>query len=344
VDIDVIPERGPGATVDGSPLLEVDDLRVEFRTRDAVVHAVNGLSYAVRRGETFAILGESGSGKSVAAQAVMGILDTPPAFVTGGSIRFAGTDLLTLPENRRRRLRGERMAMVFQDALTALNPTFTVGWQIAEALRIHRGTSRAESRRRAVELLDRVHLPGAADRLNDYPHEFSGGMRQRVMIAMSIALDPDLLIADEPTTALDVTVQAQILELLAELQADNDMGLILITHDLGVVADVADRIAVMYAGRVVETAPARELFERPAHPYTEGLMASIPRVSRRVDRLRPIQGAPPNLARIPPGCPFHPRCGYRRPVCRADDPPLYPVEPGRGSACHFFEEVLGGHR
>ncbi|MCM4083854.1 ABC transporter ATP-binding protein [Paractinoplanes hotanensis] len=326
----------------GEPLLEVEDLSVEFRTRDGVVRAVNSVSYTVLPGETFAVLGESGSGKSVSAQAIMGILDTPPAHVTGGAIRFAGQDLLTVGEQQRRRLRGDRIAMVFQDALTALNPVFTVGWQIAEMLRIHRGCSRAEARRQAAELLDRVRIPAAADRLGDYPHEFSGGMRQRVMIAMALALEPELLIADEPTTALDVTVQAQILELLAELQADNGMALVLITHDLGVVAEVADRIAVMYAGRVVETADASRLFRAPAHPYTEGLLASVPRVSARAGRLEPIGGAPPNLARIPPGCPFHPRCRHRRPVCRVDDPPLYRVESGRRSACHFFEEVLDG--
>jgi oligopeptide/dipeptide ABC transporter ATP-binding protein len=270
----------------------------------------------------------------------MGILDTPPAHVTGGRIRFAGADLLGMPDEERRRLRGERIAMVFQDALTALNPTFTVGWQIAEMFRIHRGTSRDTARRRAVELLDRVHIPAAANRLSDYPHQFSGGMRQRVMIAMALALDPDILIADEPTTALDVTVQAQILELLAELQADTGMALILITHDLGVVAEVADRASVMYAGRIVETAATQELFTNPAHPYTEGLLASVPRVVSRADRLEPIGGAPPNLARIPAGCPFHPRCGYRRPVCRSDEPPLYPIGSSRGSACHFYEEVL----
>nr|WP_245871399.1 ABC transporter ATP-binding protein [Asanoa hainanensis] len=339
VDIEVASETPVGP---GRPLLEIEDLHVEFRTRDGVVKAVNGVSYNVRRGETFAVLGESGSGKSVSAQAVMGILDTPPAHVTRGRILFAGEDLLAMPEDHRRRLRGERLSMVFQDALTALNPTFTVGWQIAEMLRIRRGLSRADGRRRAVELLDRVRIPGAVERVTDYPHEFSGGMRQRAMIAMALALDPDLLIADEPTTALDVTVQAQILELLAELQEENGMALVLITHDLGVVAEVADRIAVMYAGRVVETAAAHEIYQAPAHPYTEGLLASVPRVARRRDRLDAIGGAPPNLARIPAGCPFHPRCGYERPLCRHDEPPLYPVGDGRGSACHFFEEVLDG--
>ncbi|GIF01228.1 ABC transporter ATP-binding protein [Paractinoplanes rishiriensis] len=335
LDFELRPPQAPAG-----PLLAVEDLHVEFRTRDGVVNAVNGVSWEVHAGETFALLGESGSGKSVSAQAVMGILDTPPAYVTRGAVKFAGEDVLAMPEQRRRRLRGQRIAMVFQDALTALNPTFTVGWQIAEMLRIHRGSTRSEARRRAVELLDRVHIPAAADRLSDYPHEFSGGMRQRVMIAMALALDPAVLIADEPTTALDVTVQAQILELLADLQAEQQMALVLITHDLGVVAEVADRIAVMYAGRIVETAPAARLFRQPAHPYTEGLLASVPRVSSQGGPLEPIGGAPPNLARIPPGCAFHPRCGYRRPVCRAEEPPLYRVGPDRGSACHFYQEVL----
>lgn len=344
MDVDVTGERPPAGAPGGGPILAVEGLQVEFRTRDEVVHAVNGVSFAVRRGETFALLGESGSGKSVTAQAVLGILDSPPAYVTGGTIRFDGADLLGMPADRRRRLRGERIAMVFQDALTALNPVFTVGWQIAEMLRIHRGCGRAEANRQAVDLLDRVHIPSAADRVSDYPHEFSGGMRQRVMIAMALALEPDVLIADEPTTALDVTVQAQILELLAELQADSGMALVLITHDLGVVAEVAHRIAVMYAGRIVETAPAGRLFRSPAHPYTEGLLASVPRVASRAGQLAAIPGAPPNLARIPPGCPFHPRCARRRTVCRTEEPPLYPVAADRHSACHFFQEVLDAHR
>ncbi len=330
------PELGDGH------LLEVEDLAVEFRTRHGVVKAVNGISYHLDQGETLAILGESGSGKSVSAQAVMGIIDSPPGFVTGGAVRFRGTDLLKLSDEERRRIRGERIAMVFQDALTALNPVFSVGFQIAEMFRVHRGSSRDEARRRAVELLDRVRIPSAAERIGDFPHQFSGGMRQRVMIAMALALDPDVLIADEPTTALDVTVQAQVMELLADLQAETGMGLILITHDLGVVADVADRVAVMYAGKVVETGPIRELYGRPAHPYTEGLMASIPRVDQKGEDLTPIGGAPPNLLRIPSGCPFHPRCRYRREVCAREEPPLYQVDGRRHSACHFYEEVLGG--
>jgi oligopeptide transport system ATP-binding protein len=326
------------------PLLEVDDLHVEFRMRDSVVHAVNGVSYALRAGETLAILGESGSGKSVSAQAIMGILDSPPAFVTRGEIRFRGSDLLAMPEGEHRKIRGRRVAMIFQDALSALNPVFSVGDQIGEMFRVHQGTSRGKAKAKAVELMERVRIPSAAERVNDYPHQFSGGMRQRVMIAMALALDPDILIADEPTTALDVTVQAQIMNLLAELQAELDMGLILITHDLGVVADVADRAAVMYAGRIVETADVADLYKVPAHPYTEGLLSSIPRVDLKGQKLSTISGQPPNLAHIPPGCPFHPRCSRRRDVCTHDVPPLYEVDLGRGSACHFWEEVLDDHR
>jgi oligopeptide/dipeptide ABC transporter ATP-binding protein len=326
----------------GGHLLEVEDLAVEFRTRHGVVKAVNGITYHLDQGETLAILGESGSGKSVSAQAVMGIIDSPPGFVTGGAVRFGGDDLLRVGEEQRRQLRGERIAMVFQDALTALNPVFSVGFQIAEMYRVHRGSSRDAARKRAVDLLERVGIPSASERIGDFPHQFSGGMRQRVMIAMALALDPDVLIADEPTTALDVTVQAQVMELLADLQAETGMGLILITHDLGVVADVADRVAVMYAGKIVETGPIRELYGRPAHPYTEGLMASIPRVDQKGEDLTPIGGAPPNLLRIPSGCPFHPRCRYRREVCTREEPPLYPVDGRRHSACHFYEEVLDG--
>jgi oligopeptide transport system ATP-binding protein len=322
-------------------MLEVADLHVEFRTRDGVVHAVNGVSYRVDRGEALAILGESGSGKSVSAQAVMGLIDSPPGFVTAGEVRYRGEDLLALPEARRRAVRGRRIAMIFQDALSALNPVFSVGDQIAEMYRVHEGLSRADARDRAVQMMDRVHIPSAAARYGDYPHQFSGGMRQRVMIAMALALGPEVLIADEPTTALDVTVQAQIMELLAELRRERDMALILITHDLGVVADVADRIAVMYAGRVVESGTVRELYKRPAHPYTEGLLRSVPRVDQKGRDLTPIGGSPPNLLRIPSGCPFHPRCPYARELCSAEVPPLREVDPGHRSACHFAEEVRG---
>ncbi|WP_153813260.1 ABC transporter ATP-binding protein [Streptomyces sp. SUK 48] len=323
-------------------LLEVRDLHVEFRTRDGIARAVNGVSYAVDEGETLAVLGESGSGKSVTAQAVMGILDMPPGRITGGEILFQGRDLLRMKEEERRELRGARMAMIFQDALSALNPVLSVGDQLGELFVVHRGMSRKAARAEAVELMERVRIPGAAQRVRDYPHQFSGGMRQRIMIAMALALEPALVIADEPTTALDVTVQAQVMDLLAELQREYRMGLVLITHDLGVVADVADRIAVMYAGRIVESAPVHDIYKAPAHPYTRGLLDSIPRLDLKGQALYAIKGLPPNLTRVPPGCSFHPRCPMARDVCRAEVPPLYEVSEVRGSACHFWRECLDG--
>ncbi|ARH93013.1 MULTISPECIES: ABC transporter ATP-binding protein [Streptomyces] len=338
--------NGAPTAGDGAPaaLLDVRDLRVEFRTRDGIAKAVNGVSCRVAPGQTLAVLGESGSGKSVTAQAVMGILDSPPGYVTGGEIVFQGRDLLTLRKEERRRVRGARMAMIFQDALSALNPVLSVGAQLGEMFQVHEGMSRKAARGRAVELMERVGIPAARARVGDYPHQFSGGMRQRIMIAMALALGPDLIIADEPTTALDVTVQAQVMDLLAELQRELTMGLILITHDLGVVADVADTIAVMYAGRIVETAPVHQLYRAPAHPYTRGLLDSIPRLDRKGQRLYAIKGLPPNLTAIPPGCPFNPRCPLAQDVCRSELPPLYEVGPGRSSACHFWKETLDGAR
>ncbi|MGW4458096.1 ABC transporter ATP-binding protein [Streptomyces albidoflavus] len=325
-------------------LLDVRDLQVEFHTREGVAKAVNGVSYSVDAGETLAVLGESGSGKSVTAQAIMGILDTPPGHITGGQIIFEGRDLLTLKEDRRRKVRGAEMAMIFQDALSSLNPVLTVGEQLGEMFTVHRGMSRKDAKARAVELMDRVRIPAAPERVDQYPHQFSGGMRQRIMIAMAMALEPKLIIADEPTTALDVTVQAQVMELLAELQREYNMGLILITHDLGVVADVADKIAVMYAGRIVETAPVHDIYRAPAHPYTRGLLDSIPRLDQKGRELYAIKGLPPNLLAIPPGCAFHPRCPLAQPVCTTDEPPLYEVDPRRRSACHFWKETLDGAR
>ncbi|MBQ1160171.1 ABC transporter ATP-binding protein [Streptomyces sp. A73] len=321
-------------------LLEVRDLHVEFHTRDGVAQAVNGVSYSVEAGESLAVLGESGSGKSVTAQAVMGILDMPPGRITGGRILFQGRDLLELPEEERRKIRGSKMAMIFQDALSSLNPVLTVGYQLAEMFRVHQGLGRREARARAVELMERVRIPAARQRVGDFPHQFSGGMRQRIMIAMALALEPDLIIADEPTTALDVTVQAQVMELLADLQREFNMGLILITHDLGVVADVADKIAVMYAGRIVETAPVKELYRAPAHPYTKGLLDSIPRLDQKGQELNVIRGMPPSLLEIPPGCAYNPRCPMARAVCRTDEPPLYEVSDERRSACHFWKEMF----
>ncbi|MFF4492937.1 ABC transporter ATP-binding protein [Streptomyces sp. NPDC001546] len=321
-------------------LLEVRDLHVEFSTRDGIARAVNGVSYAVDEGETLAVLGESGSGKSVTAQAVMGILDTPPGRIAGGEILFKGKDLLKTKEDERRRIRGADMAMIFQDALSSLNPVLSVGAQLGEMYEVHRGMSRKDARARAVELMDRVKIPAARQRVGDYPHQFSGGMRQRIMIAMALALEPSLIIADEPTTALDVTVQAQVMDLLAELQRELGMGLILITHDLGVVADVADKIAVMYAGRIVESAPVHSLYKAPAHPYTRGLLDSIPRLDQKGQELYAINGLPPNLLAIPPGCAFNPRCPMARPVCRTEVPPLAAAGPGRASACFFWKECL----
>jgi oligopeptide transport system ATP-binding protein len=331
-----VPETGEVRTAD--PLLAVDDLHVQFRSRDGLVHAVNGVSFTVNAGETLGVIGESGSGKSVTSQAIMGIL--PPTASVTGEIRYRGEDLLQLPEQRRRAIRAESVAIVFQDALSSLNPVFTVGFQIAELFRKHRGMSRSEAKQEAVRMLDLVRIPNAKERVRSFPHEFSGGMRQRVMIAMALALDPDVLIADEPTTALDVTIQAQVMDLLRDLQAERDMGLILITHDMGVVADVCDEIAVMYAGRVVERAPVRDIYATPAHPYTRALLRSIPRVDRKGSALDVIEGLPPNLARIPQGCSFHPRCPFVQERCRLDEPPLYQIGYGRDSACHYWEEVV----
>ncbi|MET7868724.1 ABC transporter ATP-binding protein [Streptomyces cyaneofuscatus] len=321
-------------------LLEVRDLHVEFHTREGVAKAVNGVDYSVAEGETLAVLGESGSGKSVTAQAVMGILDMPPGKITGGEIVFKGQDLLKLKGEERRKVRGQEMAMIFQDALSSLNPVLTVGEQLGEMYVVHRGMSRKDARAKSVELMDRVRIPAAKERVGNYPHQFSGGMRQRIMIAMALALEPSLIIADEPTTALDVTVQAQVMDLLAELQRELNMGLILITHDLGVVADVADKIAVMYAGRIVETAPVHEIYKAPAHPYTKGLLRSIPRLDQKGQELYAIKGLPPNLLHIPPGCAFNPRCPMAQDVCRTDVPPLYEVDEQRRSACHFWKETL----
>ncbi|WP_328331061.1 MULTISPECIES: ABC transporter ATP-binding protein [unclassified Streptomyces] len=321
-------------------LLEVRDLHVEFHTRDGVAKAVNGVDYTVDSGETLAVLGESGSGKSVTAQAIMGILDVPPGKIAGGEVIFQGQDLLKLKEEERRKIRGAKMAMIFQDALSSLNPVLSVGEQLGEMFTVHKGMSRKDAKAKAVELMDTVRIPAAKERVGQYPHQFSGGMRQRIMIAMALALEPDLIIADEPTTALDVTVQAQVMDLLGELQREFNMGLILITHDLGVVADVADKIAVMYAGRIVETSPVHQIYEAPAHPYTKGLLESIPRLDQKGQELYAIKGLPPNLLHIPPGCAFNPRCPLAQQVCRTDVPPLYEVSPERRSACHFWKETL----
>jgi len=316
-------------------LLEVDDLRVSFTTDDGVVQAVRGVSFRVERGETLGLVGESGSGKSVATQTITGL--TRGADVQGRAV-FDGNDLLHATRAELRAIRGPGIGMIFQDPLTSLHPAYRVGWQIEEMVRAHRSVSRAESRRRAVEMLGLVGIPHPAERVDDFPHQFSGGMRQRVMIAMAMALDPSLLIADEPTTALDVTVQAQVLQVMRRLQEDFGTAIILITHDLGVVAEMADRVAVMYAGRLMERAPRREAFYRPHHPYTEGLFDSLPTHSGR--RLEPIVGSPPSLINLPSGCPFHPRCRYAFDRCRTEVPDLTPVDgdPTHVSACWLVHE------
>jgi oligopeptide transport system ATP-binding protein len=334
---DLLPFRKPGV------LLEVRDLHVHFDTDFGRVKAVDGVSYSVNPRETLAIVGESGSGKSVNALAVMGLVP-PPGRITRGSVIFHGHNLLELEEEELRRIRGNRVAMIFQDPLTSLNPVFSVGNQIAEVLVTHDEMSKRQAKARAVELLEMVGISNAKERLGDYPHQFSGGMRQRVMIAMAIAMSPSLLIADEPTTALDVTIQAQILSLLKSLQREFNMALILITHDLGVVAEHADTVAVMYAGRIAEYTRTNEVYYRPQHPYTMGLMSSIARLDReRKVRLNPIRGQPPSLVSLPPGCPFHPRCDYAQDVCRVEYPELAPRtrEPGHLAACHFAGALEG---
>lgn len=326
-----------------TPLLRVRDLAVEFSTSAGVVRALDGVSFDVAAGETLAILGESGSGKSVTAQAIMALLPKPTGSIAGGSIVYNGTDLAARSVAQVRELCATEIAMIFQDPLSSLNPVFRIGYQVAEPFRRRLGMGKREAWAKALELLKRVGIPDAETRIKDYPHQFSGGQRQRIMIAMAIALDPKLLIADEPTTALDVTVQAQIMRLLADLQAETGMAMILISHDLGVVADVAERAAIMYAGRIVETARIREMYEHPAHPYTKGLLDSIPSAAAIGERLTPIVGSPPNLLALPTGCSFHPRCPFATDACRLTDPALRRPdgwEEGHLAACIRSEEVL----
>ena len=321
------------------PLFTVEDLDVEFRTEDGVVHAVDGVSYTLEPAEVLAILGESGSGKTVHARAVMRILDSPPAFITGGSVRLGGMELLTLDEEDMREVRGSQIAMLFQDPHTALDPVYTVGEQMTELLRARRRVSRREASEVATSLLGRVGIPTPRERLRAYPHELSGGIAQRVMVAMAVALEPAVLLADEPTSSLDVTVQAQVLELLGSLVAETRMAMVLITHNLAVAVGLADRIAVMYAGRIVELGPARDIYADPKHPYTAALLRSIPDIQVREERLPAIKGAPPNLLRPPTGCAFHPRCPLADDRCKAEEPPEFEVRPGRWSACFHADEV-----
>ena len=316
-------------------LLEVRHLTTHFLTSAGVVRAVDGVSWDIQEGETVALVGESGCGKSVSALSIMRLVPAPAGRIVGGQVIFKGRDLLALSEEEMRRVRGREIAMIFQEPMTSLNPVLTIGRQLTEGLEIHLGMSPADARRRAVELLAMVGIPDPERRLGQYPHQFSGGMRQRMMIAMALACNPSLILADEPTTALDVTIQAQILELLKDLSRRLGVAMLIITHNLGVVARYADRVNVMYAGRIIERGTARELYRNPRHPYTLGLLRSVPRLDEpRRERLAPIEGQPPDLTRLPPGCAFSPRCGFRVERCLAEAPPLGPVgADGHVSAC-----------
>jgi len=322
------------------PLLYIRGLKTYFATDDGMVQAVDGVDIAIGCGETVGVVGESGCGKTVTALSVLKLVAMPPGRFSGGEILWQGRDLLPLAAEEMDRIRGKEIAMVFQEPMTSLNPVYTVGDQIAELLRRHEGLGKRAVLERTIDMLRLVQIPNPERRVHDYPHHFSGGMRQRVMIAMALALEPDIIIADEPTTALDVTVQAQVMKLLSDLQQEMRMGLILITHDMGVVADVADKICVMYAGHAVEQADVYDIYERPAHPYTKALLESIPRVDQKGQELTVIRGLPPALVNPPPGCSFHPRCAFARDRCKTDEPPLYQLPGNRRSACHYWEEVL----
>ena len=317
---------------DSDPLLVVDGLVTEFRIRGRWWPAVRNVSFSLHRDETLALVGESGCGKSVTALSIMGLVPAPQGRIASGRILVDGRDLVGLSENELERVRGDRVAMVFQEPMSSLNPVLTVGFQVAEALRYHRGLSGREADAAALALLDEVKIPSARQRFHDYPHQFSGGMRQRVMIAIALACNPAVLLADEPTTALDVTIQAQVLALLDELKRAHGMAVLFITHNLGVVANIADRVAVMYAGEIVELASAEAIFDRPTHPYTEALFSAIPRVDRAVETLHAIPGQVPPVDRMPPGCRFAPRCALREPRCSASDPKLAPVA---GDGAHW---------
>jgi oligopeptide/dipeptide ABC transporter ATP-binding protein len=330
------------------PILELRDLTVEFATEDGVVHAVTEVSYDLHPGEILGIVGESGSGKSVSMLAILGLIPMPPGRIASGEALYKGKNLLEMPKRELRKLRGGEIAMIFQDPMTCLNPVLTIGYQISEAVMIHNpGTGDGDAMKRAVELLDLVGVPYPDRRVEQYPHEFSGGMRQRAMIAMAIANNPSVLVADEPTTALDVTIQAQIVEVLKTAQRETHAATVLITHDLGLIAELADRVVVMYAGRVVELGDVYTIFNSPGHPYTIGLMNSLARLDTDQERLEPIPGQPPSLVNRPPGCAFHPRCAHSqgREVCRTDIPELRIFGEGgeHRSACHFSDELAARH-
>ncbi len=321
-------------------LLEVKDLKTEFHTQDGIVHAVNGVSFTVDEGETLGLVGESGCGKSVSVLSIMRLIPVPPGKISNGQVLFQGRDLLKVDDEEIRSVRGNKIAMVFQDPMTSLNPVLTIGTQIGEALELHLGMTKEQARKRSVELLKMVGIPEAEGRLDDYPHQFSGGMRQRVMIAMGLSCSPQLLIADEPTTALDVTIQAQIVDIVKRLKRELGMAIIWITHDLGVIAGLADRINVMYAGFVIETAHVKELFANPVHPYTLGLLASIPRLDEiRKAKLTPIEGLPPDLIQMPPGCPFYDRCRFRTDKCAQENPVLELAAVRHSVACWNWQDV-----
>ncbi len=315
-------------------VLDVKGLKTQFFTQDGVVQAVNGITYDLSEGETLGIVGESGCGKSVSVMSLMRLIPMPPGKIVGGEAVFEGRNLMEINDDEMRSVRGNKIAMIFQDPMTSLNPVLTVGQQVAEALELHLGMSKSEGRQRTVELLEMVGIPSAADRIDDYPHQFSGGMRQRVMIAMGLSCNPQILIADEPTTALDVTIQAQIVDLVKKLRDEIGMAIIWITHDLGVVAGLADRVAVMYAGFIVEEASVKDLYADPRHPYTMGLLGSLPRLDQvHGRRLVSIEGLPPDLIALPPGCPFYARCNYRVDKCQTENPLLEPVAPNHKVAC-----------
>ena len=324
------------------PLLRIEDLRTHFFTDDGVVRAVDGVSYTLNARETLAVVGESGSGKSVTALSILGLFPSPPGRVVGGSIRFEGRELVGMPLDELRRIRGKSISMIFQEPMTSLNPVYTCGEQIIEAVMLHDRVDRRAARERAIEMLRLVGISLPEQRVDEYPHQMSGGMRQRVMIAMALACRPSILIADEPTTALDVTIQAQILELLERLQAELGMGVLLITHDLGVVAETADRVAVMYAGQVVESCDVRAAFQRTLHPYTAGLLASLPKLGEARETLRVIPGSVPNPLRFPGGCRFHPRCPLAEDRCRREEPPVLTFDGDHMTRCWRADEIAAG--
>jgi len=321
-------------------LLEVTDLRTYFYTSEGVIPAVDGVTFYIGKGETVGMVGESGCGKSVTSLSVMRLIPCPPGKIKSGEILFEGKNLLKKSEAEMRRIRGNHISMIFQEPMTSLNPVYTIGDQICEAIELHQGLSKKESLEKAIEMLRMVGIPLPERRVREYPHQMSGGMRQRVMIAMALSCNPKLLIADEPTTALDVTIQAQILELMKKLKRELGMAILIITHDLGVVAEMAERVVVMYAGKIVEESDVRTLFSSPLHPYTSGLLASIPRLDKPASRLHVIEGGVPNLLNLPPGCRFHPRCPHVMDVCKHEEPPLVELRGGRKVACWLRSDVV----